>query len=288
MRHSRCIFTALLVCFLAACSSLMTRFGFYEPITAEVRRGNYIEAVRRIEQARENGRWGNKDRFLYFLDAGLAYHYADIYDTSNIKLHLAEQASDELFTKSISRAAASLLLNDNVLAYAGEDYEVLYANLIKALNYLALDQFDEAFVEIRRADQRLELLEQKYAEVADRWQNAAQADSEQVEVTYTPKHVRFYNDAFARWLSMHMYATEGLYDDANLDFLRLHDAFEQQPFVYPFEEPAIPRLVRDEPTLSVVALVGAGPTKQAVTMRLRTDKDLHLVQILMTDSKGHE
>jgi len=107
---------------LTGCGSLITNKKFYEPITVELQNGNY----------KAKKKYQNKDRFVYFIDAGLAYHYASDFEKSNQKLTKAENTADELFTKSITRAAASLLLNDNVLEYSGEDYEILYTNLFKS------------------------------------------------------------------------------------------------------------------------------------------------------------
>ena len=151
---------------LSGCGSMATRKDFYEPITAQARAGVYDSAAVGLESAKDSGKFGKKDRLVYFLDAGLAYHYAGQYDSSNARLHAAETAAEELFTRSISKAALSLVLNDNALDYAGEDHEILYTNLISALNYLAADNFEDAFVEIRRVNHKLEQLEKKYADAA--------------------------------------------------------------------------------------------------------------------------
>jgi hypothetical protein len=202
-----------------------------------------------------------------------------------VKLSSAEDAADELFTKSISRAAASLALNDNILEYAGEDHEILYTNLIMALNYISLGEFDEAFVEVRRANEKLELLEQKYALAAEEFNSGNGDDEEKVEIDYEAVKVRFNNDAFARYLSMRMYAAEGKMDDARIDFDWLHSAFETQPHIYDFEPPDVKIASDDRALLSVVGLTGLGPVKEALNLRIRTDKDLDLVQVLYTDSE---
>ena len=265
---------------VAGCSFLATQKGFYEPITAALQSGDYEAAAQNIEAAREAKQFANKDRFLYYIDAGLAHFYASHYDVSNEKLSLAEDAAEELFTKSISRGAASILLNDNVLDYAGEDYEILYTNLFKALNFLSLDECDEAFVEIRRANLKLELLEQKYAEAAGELQRGAYSDADHVDIPYEVKKVRFYNDAFARYLSMHMYAADGLMDDARIDYDMLRGAFVSQPEIYDFDMPDVQYSSGEKAILSVVAMVGLSPVKEALNLRIRTDKDLDLVQVL--------
>lgn len=272
------------------CSSMMTLRGFYRPIVTEVRSQNYAAAVERIDEAWDDHKYAEKDRVLYYLDAGFANHYAGNYERSNQLLHRAEGASAELFTKSISRGAVSLMLNDNALEYPGEDYELIYANLIKALNYLALDDFEDAFVEIRRVNERLELLEDKYAAAARELNQGQAEDTLDVQLDYEPERVRFYNSAFARYLSMQMYAAENMIDDARIDYAFLKEAYTTQPFVYPFEMPSVANaaLVEDDSRLTVVSLVGLGPRKEAFDLRLRTDKQLELVQILYVDTDGHE
>lgn len=267
---------------------MATRNKFYEPITAELRANRCEAAVARLETARQKGSFGDKDRLIYFVDAGMAYHYAGLYDTSIQRLHLAEAASEELFTKSISRAALSLILNDNALEYAGEDYEILYTNLIKALDYLALKNFDDAFVEVRRANDKLQLLEQKYADAAEQLNRVKPGDTGDVSIVYEAKKVRFNNDAFARYLSMHMYAADGKFDDARIDNDLLNDAFRTQPHLYDFGVPSVSYASDSNSILSVVAMTGLAPTKRAFNLRVRTDKQLGLVQVLYTDSSGRD
>lgn len=272
--------------FLVGCSSVATHDRFYDAITSELRNQNFDQAVLKLEDARENNKYSKKDRFLYYIDAGLAHHYALGFDTSNSRFSRAEAIADDLFTKSISRAAVSVLLNDNVLEYAGEDHEILYANLMAAMNYLAVNKFDDAFVEIRRANEMLDLLEQKYAKAARDLKQGAKDDSAGVIIDYTADKVRFNNDAFARYLSMHMYAAEGLSDDARIDRDLMVEAFRTQPHIYDFAIPEVIYQSSERAVLSVVAMTGLCPTKEAVNLRIRTDKDLNLVQILYTDSGG--
>jgi len=275
---------------VASCSSVVTRNKFYEPITADLSSQNYESAFQKIEKAGEKNKYSKKDRLLYYLDSGFAAHYASLFDTSIVKLTMAEDAADELFTKSISRAAASVLLNDNVLEYSGEDYEVLYTNLLKTLNYLSVGKFDDAFVEVRRANLKLEALEQKYANAAGTLQQGVEDDTAEVKINYDLQKVRFNNDAFARYLSMHMYAAEGRMDDARIDYDYLVRAFSEQPFIYNFPMPDV-KYVPDSAgntIINVVGLAGLSPVKEAVNLRIRTDKDLGLVQVLYTDGENED
>jgi len=180
---------------LSGCGAVATKTHFYAPVTADLAAGNYLQAAEKFEAEKRNFR--DKDRFLYYLDSGILYNYSENYDLSNIRLTLAENAAEDLFTKSVSKAGASLLLNDNILDYAGEDYEILYTNLIKALNFMALKKFDDAFVEIRRSNLKLQLLEQKYSDAAAVMQRGVDKDPHRLDIKYAAEPVRFNNSAFA-------------------------------------------------------------------------------------------
>jgi hypothetical protein len=267
---------------------MRTQKAFYEPITQELRRNQYDSVIVRLEEAREANKYGEKDRLVYFLDAGFARYYAGQYAASTEKLNMADQAGEELYTRSISRAALSLLLNDNALEYAGEDYELLYANLFKALDFIAIDSFDAAFVEIRRANQKLDLLEQKYADAAQKLNEGQAKDSNSYKVNYEAKRIRFNNSAFGRYLSMHVYAADGKFDDARIDYDALQEAFVSQPHIYSFAPPDVSYASDSGSILSVVAMAGLAPVKEPINLRLRTDKQLNLVQILYTEPTGEE
>jgi len=284
--HFQITWILLLIFIISACGSVATRTQFYEPVTADLKAGNFALAAERFEKSKD--KFDRKDRFLYYFDSGLLFYYASEYDSSNSRLTSAESAADELFTKSVSRAATSMVLNDNVLEYAGEDYEILYANLLKALNYLELEKFDDAFVEIRRANLKLGLLEQKYLGAAAVMNRNPSRDGDDVKIDYRPENVRFSNDAFARYLSMRLYAAAGKLDDAMIDYYLLREAFETQPDIYNFPLPQVSLVPDSGAILSVVGLAGLAPVKEALNLRIRTDKDLGLVQILYSDSENDD
>jgi uncharacterized protein len=266
--------------FISSCASVATQTKFYEPIQRDIAAGNYAAAAAAIEKAQQDGKYAEKDRFLYYLDAGLAYYYADSFAVSIERFSQAEAASDELFTKSISRAAASLLLNDNVLEYAGEDHEVLYTNIFKALDYIELGRYEEALVEVRRANLKLTALEQKYFQAAQQFRNSAQNDTNGVDLPYDIKPVRFSNSAFARYLGMHAYAADGKLDDARIDHDLFQEAFVTEPQIYNFNPPSVKYANDGKAILSVVAMTGSSPVKNDLKLRIRTDKQLDLVQVM--------
>ena len=84
-----------------------------------------------------------------------------------------------------------------------------------------------------------------------------------------------------------MYAAEGKMDDARIDYNYLTTAFQTQPHIYDFPIPEVRYYSEDKTVLSIVGLVGLAPIKQPIRLRVRTDKDLDLVQVLY-DGPGKE
>ena len=230
--------------------------------------GDISTAKNQIESSRFL-HYQNKDRALYYLDLGLLQHYLGEYKASNHSLELAERAMDDAFVKSVSRGATSLLLNDNVLEYAGEEYENIYVNVFKALNYLALNEFDPAFVEIRRIDEKLKVLESRYWKIAQKYNEASEMDQ-----TFQVGKNRFQNSALGRWLSLLIYRAEGRMDEAAIDLKKIDLAQKLQPKMYNFKAPdlsgALTPPAAGTVRVSFLGLVGQAPEKRADTFWIHT------------------
>jgi hypothetical protein len=112
---------------------------------------NYIARINEIKKNRKPlyGE-GVTNAFLFNMDVGVLFHYAEMYDSSNIYLGNAEGIYDDLFTKSVSNEAAALLTNDNVRPYRSKPYELTVLHQLAALNFMAMGKFDESLVETRK------------------------------------------------------------------------------------------------------------------------------------------
>ena len=104
----------------------------------------------------------SKDRLLYLMERGTLLHIQGVYQESNVDFETADRLTEELYTKSVSAGALSFLINDGVIAYAGADYESVYLNYFKALNYLALGDLEAAGVEARKVDEKLRYFSDLY------------------------------------------------------------------------------------------------------------------------------
>ncbi len=108
--------------------------------------GRFDDAAVLINDVKPAGR----DRLLYLLDKGMIFHAAGKYRESNKLLSEAEELSDALSPKSVSRETAATLWSEEATEYGGEKYERIMIPVIRMLNYIMEDEWDEALVEVRR------------------------------------------------------------------------------------------------------------------------------------------
>jgi len=258
---------------LYGCVSVQSYREYYANVESYLLAEEYDYAIEHVAESK-NTFYRERDRVLYYLDLGLLYHYNGQYTKSNEYLTRAEYAIEELYTKSVSRAAASLLLNDTVLEYRGEDYEDIYINIFKALNFLHLNDFDAAFVEIRRINDKLNVLSDNYAQLASEYNRA---DESKLDIK--PEEIRFHNSALGRYLSMLIYRAEGRLDAANIDFQKIREAFVSQSHLYDFGKPSLSNSLRrsSQAKLNIVGFVGRAPDKRARTLYIHTERNTVLI-----------
>jgi hypothetical protein len=273
----------------------------FRRVDADIENDRYDEARNKIESDKKKI-YSARDSVLYNLDRGILSHYAKEWNRSNGELSQAEKDIFAAFTKSISESIGAWFANDTVMTYQGETYEDIYTNIFMALNYLHLGQIDDAFVEIRRFDNKLREITQKYqVRIAEAKKNASGA-SDSVD-----SNLEFHNSALARYLSMIMYRSRGRLDEADIDRRLIGDAFYLQPRVYPFAAPQsiagevdIPE---GEARLNIVALTGRAPEKTeevtrfwsvdgsfyykiALPVMRKQSSRIHAVECRVTNSKG--
>jgi hypothetical protein len=264
------VIAVLLIVLINGCASIRTNVNFYTPILTDLKRGDYNLAAIKIDNAELEGEYADKDRVLLHLDKGIIYHYEGDYQRSNKELELAEQAIDDLYTKSISKAAFSILLNDNALAYSGEVYENFYINIFKAINYLKLNDYDGAYVESQRVNNKL-----KYYDVKLEEEVASLNSSEDKKFEIDAADLDYYNNALSHYLSHLVYRADGSFDDSRISLDKLKEAWETYPDVYNYNLPSAVTNTTSEKGvyLNVLAFAGTGPVKEPVGARITTFDD---------------
>ncbi|MCD4819742.1 MAG: hypothetical protein K8S23_13740 [Candidatus Cloacimonetes bacterium] len=283
MKFSRFIFTFLFLVILVSCTStLKTQKQQFVLIDQKILSCDYNGAATDLENAKETY-YKKKDQVVYYLDLGMLYHYGKQFEKSNEMLTKAENAISELYTKSVSRAVTSMLLNDNVLEYSGEDYEDIYLNLFKALNYLELKKFDDAFVEIRRIDEKLKLLNGKYNKLTDKFNLSKDKKSD-----FKAGKNKFHNSALARYFSLLLYRAENKWDDVYIDYKKMEEAWNNQSQIYDYVMPNLKKSLKKtkKAKLNIFSFTGRCPDKKAKTLYIHTEKNSIIIGTTDENPKG--
>lgn len=92
---------------------------------------------------------------LMLMERGTIRQAAGDYDGSAQDWQKAAKIIEQLDYYSVSKGSASLLVNDNVLAFRGTRYERTLLHTMNAQNYLALSKWNDAAVEARNIVKQL-------------------------------------------------------------------------------------------------------------------------------------
>jgi len=195
--------------FLAGLAVAVTGCGpglqFHAQVDRLIDRQEYGAALKLFDSHRNA--YGGREKVLYFLDRGAVAHYAGRWEESIGLLSKADMLLEKAYTRSVSREAASFLINDNMRDYPGEDFESAMVNLFQALNYAALGMWDDALVEARRVDIKLNIFNDQYPERA--------------------RNV-YREDAFIRFLMGLLYESRGEVNDAFIEYKKALEIYRNQ------------------------------------------------------------
>lgn len=100
----------------------------------------------------------DKDRVLYLMERGTVRQARGHYEESSRDFITASDAIDKLETYSLSQGASSMVINDAVQSFRGAPYERSLLHAFTAKNFLALGDWDDAYVEARRIMKTLDPL----------------------------------------------------------------------------------------------------------------------------------
>ena len=182
---------------------------------------DYDSAYKLVKK--KKGTYAERNAVLYYLDEAIISHFAGRYKESNDSFSKAESIMDELYTKSISKEAASFLISDNTIPYRGEDFERAMVNLFMALNYVGLGSWEDAIVEARKVDNKLNLINSQYEE---------------------GKRNVYKEDGFIRFLMGALYEVEGEINDAFISY-RKAEAVYRTEYLPNYGLPAPKILIQD-------------------------------------------
>ncbi len=108
------------------------------------------------------------DEFLHHLERGMIAHVAGMFERSNEEFFAADEALQAwegrptVSMRSGIEELGTLILNDKALPYDGESFERVLLHDYMALNFYALGNFDNAYVETKRAYRTQKYEEQRF------------------------------------------------------------------------------------------------------------------------------
>lgn len=207
---------ALLVMMLAGCATYTARMG---GVREHLAKGEFDAALEILSEQS-----GDKDRLLFYLNEGLILHYADRWDESNAAFQAAENLAADLYTKSISEGVFSLLTSDNTIAYRADPFEMAMIPFYRSLNYIYLQQPQEALVEARKASIYL----QQYTDLT------REALGEEAELSH-PEVLR--HNAFLQYWTALLYEQGGEINNAFIAYRLAAAAYTQAATLLAVEIP---------------------------------------------------
>jgi hypothetical protein len=197
--HRRLWITAMIALVFVGCAPSLK---WYPQMNQCLQNRQYDAALKLIDQNKAS--YSQHNAVLFYLDQGLVAHYGGYYEQSNQALSKAESLMQDLYTTSISKKAATFLINDNAYPYRGEDFESALVNLFMAINYAAMQQWDDALVEARKVDAKLGMFNAQYGA------NEKNAYEE---------------DAFIRFLMGILYEADGEVNDAFISYRKAEEIY---------------------------------------------------------------
>jgi len=165
-------------------------------IEQDFSRGRYSEAITRLQKGVQSQEPDGRDLLLYLMDLGLVLHTAGRYEESTKIFLRADQLAEIKDYTSLSAESATLLTSDNLKPYKGEDFEKVLINAYLAMNFALLGRNEEALVEARRVNRKLQLMIDEGGR-------------------------KYQQNAFARYLSAILYEAEQNWNDAYIDLKKV-------------------------------------------------------------------
>lgn len=160
MRAPKTIHLSLLIASGILTASCATYYQKHYDFNSEFEKGDLPKALEVLQQKESLA--NSKSKFLYFVNNGILLSLLGKYEASNDYFEKAFLFGED-YRINYFNEAAGYLTNPNMSVYRGEDHEHLMLLYFKAINYLKMQKPDEALVECRRLNIRLNQLSDKYS-----------------------------------------------------------------------------------------------------------------------------
>lgn len=177
------VFAAL----LAGCATYYQKTQKFQSYILD---GNMNKAQQWLEKNDKDKK--GKNELLYHMYSGWVSWMLGDFENSNKELDKADLMIED-YKKQFGYEAFALISNPGVKPYRAEDFEKVFVNYFKALNYVQAGNYEDAIVEARRITIKLQQQNSKYKEHKNRYSDDAFAHI-MIGTLYEAK--RDYNNAF--------------------------------------------------------------------------------------------
>jgi hypothetical protein len=242
MKYINVTFLVLLFVSIAQLSGCATYGSGVEKALQAAQKGQYLEAEQSMAVALTPT---GVDRLLYHMELGVLKHLQGQYLESNQLLEVAEKIAEDLEVTGVSNTLEAFMTNPRNGNYSGSDFEKVFINYYKTLNYMAisngaatrnarLDAIESARIESRRLGIRLNALNSDKGTYAEQKEIDDQVFSQVLDVFSSLRgnlidhdSLEYRDDAMAHYLTGITYEVNGEYDNARISYQKAATSYEQ-------------------------------------------------------------
>ena len=157
----------LMMLFMAGCATFYKRT---EGIQTKIAMGQFEQADKLLGNQKK---WAeNNHRVLYFMNRGMVLFMMGQHEESNNYFNQADLYVED-FRKQIGSEALAMVSNPMVKPYRPEDFETILIHYYKALNFIALNNYEGALIECRRINIRLQEINDQYKQTKNKYSRDA-------------------------------------------------------------------------------------------------------------------
>lgn len=165
--------------------------------------GRYDAAIETLKGLAERK---DVDELLYLLDLGVVYHTAGRYQDAIDTFTKADELAVLTDYTSVSQEVGSVIVNDTLKTYRGEDFEKVLISVYLAMDYLLLGKYEDALVATRRVNRKL-------------------------DVMINEGKLPYNHNIFAKYLAAAIFESQGEYNDAFVDYRQLRKTNAETPYL---------------------------------------------------------
>lgn len=142
------IWLAVGLFFLTACASHQNKM---QPLQSEIVGGQCAPALEKLQKLADKE---SDDRLLYLMEYASALQICRNYKLSTDYFLQADKLAEQQDYTSISRTLGATLLNEQMIQYKGDKFEKLFINAMAAINFIEMNDYENAMVEVRRINEK--------------------------------------------------------------------------------------------------------------------------------------